>query len=85
MATEEAKAKAVAAAKVKKEKTKISDLTVDSASAKMIEKARKEGVETIFDRAETMKACNIGVQGTCCKMCSQGPCRLPLPKSRHRG
>ena len=85
MATEEAKAKAAAAVKVKKEKTKISDLTVDPASAKMIEKARREGVETIFDRAETMKPCNIGIQGTCCKICSQGPCRLPLPKAGIEG
>ena len=85
MATEEAKAKAAAAVKTKKERTKSSDLTVDPASAKMIDKARNEGVETIFDRAETMKACNIGLQGTCCKMCSQGPCRLPLPKSGIEG
>ena len=85
MATEEAKAKAGAAVKAKKQRTKSSDLTVDPASAKMIDKARNEGVETIFDRAESMKACNIGIQGTCCKICSQGPCRLPLPKAGIEG
>ncbi|MBI4775663.1 MAG: hypothetical protein HY788_16090, partial [Deltaproteobacteria bacterium] len=46
MATEETKAAAIV--KEKKEKPKVSELTIDSASAKMIEKARKEGVETIF-------------------------------------
>jgi hydroxylamine reductase (hybrid-cluster protein) len=42
-------------------------------------------VETIFDRAQTMKPCNIGAQGTCCKNCAQGPCRLPLPKGGIEG
>jgi carbon-monoxide dehydrogenase catalytic subunit len=51
----------------------------------MLQKAQKEGIETIFDRAETMKPCNIGEQGTCCKICSQGPCRLPLPKKGIEG
>jgi carbon-monoxide dehydrogenase catalytic subunit len=51
----------------------------------MLEKAARDGVETIFDRAETMKPCNIGIQGICCKMCAQGPCRLPLPKGGIEG
>ena len=51
----------------------------------MIVRAQKLGVETIFDRAMNMKPCNIGTQGTCCKNCSQGPCRLPLPKGGIEG
>lgn len=51
----------------------------------MIERAQELGVETIFDRAITMKPCNIGNQGTCCKNCAMGPCRLPLPKSGIEG
>jgi len=54
--------------------------SIDPATREMLERAQELGVETIFDRAVTMKACNIGSQGTCCKNCSMGPCRLPLPK-----
>ena len=82
MATEEVK-KVV----VKKVKTppRPEELAIDVASQQMIERSREMGVETIFDRAQTMKACNIGVQGTCCKNCAQGPCRLPLPKGGIEG
>jgi carbon-monoxide dehydrogenase catalytic subunit len=61
------------------------EVTVDVATQQMLGKAQHDGVETIFDRAVTMKACNIGAQGTCCKVCSQGPCRLPLPKGGIEG
>jgi anaerobic carbon-monoxide dehydrogenase catalytic subunit len=54
--------------------------TIDVASQEMIARAHELGVETVFDRAETLKPCAIGVQGICCKNCSMGPCRLPLPK-----
>jgi carbon-monoxide dehydrogenase catalytic subunit len=57
----------------------------DVASQKMIKHAQDLGIETIFDRAENMKACNIGAGGTCCKNCSMGPCRLPLPKGGIEG
>lgn len=72
---------------VKKEKAPVraQDLTVDPASAQMIERAWDLEIETIFDRAQSMKPCNIGVQGTCCKNCAQGPCRLPLPKGGVEG
>ena len=55
-------------------------VTIDVASQEMIRRAQKLGVETVFDRAMSMKPCNIGTQGTCCKNCGMGPCRLPLPK-----
>ncbi len=55
--------------------------SVDTATREMIARAQDLGIETIFDRAEKMKPCNIGSQGTCCKNCGMGPCRLPLPKS----
>jgi len=54
--------------------------TIDVASQQMIKRAQDLGIDTCFDRAVTMKPCNIGVQGTCCKNCSMGPCRLPLPR-----
>ncbi len=83
MSTEEVKKKAVASKA--KAVPKPQELTIDPASALMIERSREMEIETIFDRAQTMKPCNIGVQGTCCKNCSQGPCRLPLPKSGIEG
>ena len=71
--------------KVKKSVVKSQDLSIDPATTKMIDRSREMEIDTIFDRAQTMKACNIGAQGTCCKNCSQGPCRLPLPKSGIEG
>jgi len=59
--------------------------TIDPATQQMIKRAQQLGVDTVFDRAEQMKPCNIGVQGICCKNCSMGPCRLPLPKGGIEG
>ncbi len=82
MASEDVKGKAKDKAKKAPDPR---DLTVDPACQSMIERSRDMEIETIFDRAQSMKPCNIGVQGTCCKNCSQGPCRLPLPKSGIEG
>jgi len=75
--------------KEKKAKTpKLADpvkASIDVATQEMIARAQELGVETVFDRAENMKPCNIGIQGTCCKNCAMGPCRLPLPKSGIEG
>ncbi len=59
--------------------------TIDMATQEMIVRSQKLGIETIFDRAESMKPCNIGLQGTCCKNCAMGPCRLPMPKGGIEG
>ena len=59
--------------------------SIDVATQKMLARAQELGVETVFDRAVTMKPCNIGNQGTCCKNCAMGPCRLPLPKDYDEG
>jgi len=56
--------------------------SIDSASVKMIEKAARDGVNTAFDRAEAMKPCPIGLDGSCCKNCGMGPCRVPLAKGK---
>ncbi len=37
--------------------------SVDQASQQMIRRAQELGVETVFDRAVTMKPCNIGIKG----------------------
>ena len=61
------------------------EASIDPATQQMISRAQELNIETVFDRAQNMKPCNIGVQGTCCKNCSMGPCRLPLPKSGIEG
>lgn len=63
-----------------KKQTPVSELSIDLSTQEMITRSRELGVETAFDRAEKMKPCAIGLQGTCCKNCAMGPCRLPLPK-----
>ena len=82
MSSEDTKLKVV---EKEKKPIKPEEKSVDPATIQMLHKAQKDGVETIFDRAETMKPCNIGIQGTCCKMCAQGPCRLPLTKKDLEG
>ena len=52
------------------------DVTICDATAQMLEKAKRDGVEIAFDRAANMKACPIGADSACCKHCSMGPCRL---------
>jgi len=59
--------------------------TIDKATQEMLARAAQLEIDTVFDRAVTMKPCNIGNQGTCCKNCGMGPCRLPLPKSGIEG
>jgi carbon-monoxide dehydrogenase catalytic subunit len=52
------------------------DCTSCDATAQMIAKARRDGVELAFDRAAGMKPCPIGAESACCKHCFMGPCRL---------
>ena len=60
----------------KKKEIDIKDVTICDATRQMLEKARKDGVETAFDRAASMRACPIGKDSACCKHCAMGPCRL---------
>jgi carbon-monoxide dehydrogenase catalytic subunit len=59
--------------------------SIDLATQEMIARAQTLDIDTVFDRAAAMKPCNIGMQGTCCKICAMGPCRLPLPKAGIEG
>jgi carbon-monoxide dehydrogenase catalytic subunit len=52
------------------------DVTTCDATAQMLKKAERDGVETAFHRAADMKACPIGADSACCKHCAMGPCRL---------
>jgi len=56
--------------------------SIDTATNEMIDKALREGVNTAFDRAQALKPCPIGAEGSCCSNCSMGPCRIPLPRGR---
>ncbi|MFA5110201.1 MAG: anaerobic carbon-monoxide dehydrogenase catalytic subunit, partial [Desulfobaccales bacterium] len=63
----------------------VNKVTIDPATKAMLKKAQAEGIETIFDRAQTMKPCPIGAEGACCRICAQGPCRVPPPKKAKEG
>lgn len=54
----------------------IKDATSCDATAQMLRKAERDGVETAFHRAANMKPCPIGAESACCKHCFMGPCRL---------
>ena len=60
MTTEEVKDKTAVSTKKEKKAVSAKDLTIDPATVKMIERSRELEIETIFDRAQTMKPCNIG-------------------------
>ena len=62
-------------AKAKKEPD-IKDWTICEATAQMLARTRRDGVDTAWDRAANMKACPIGAESGCCKHCAMGPCRL---------
>ena len=57
------------------------DSLVSSKMIPLLEKAKEDGAETIWDRTEKMKAqCGFGLQGLCCRNCAMGPCRIsPVP------
>ena len=43
----------------------------------LLEKAKKEGVKTAWDRYEDqLPQCGFGETGLCCRHCLQGPCRI---------
>lgn len=53
------------------------ELTIWEDGQKMIEKARREGVETVWDRFEQQTpACKFCELGLTCKNCNMGPCRI---------
>jgi carbon-monoxide dehydrogenase catalytic subunit len=49
----------------------------------MRERAKAEGVETIWDRYAALGTqCKVGELGICCTVCHLGPCNLGLPGSK---
>jgi anaerobic carbon-monoxide dehydrogenase catalytic subunit len=61
---------------VKAKEVNVRDWTTCEATAQMLEKAQRDGVQTAFDRASDMKPCPIGAKSACCRICGMGPCRL---------
>ncbi|HEU0265119.1 MAG TPA: anaerobic carbon-monoxide dehydrogenase catalytic subunit, partial [Geobacterales bacterium] len=61
--------------------------TSDPAAREMLEVAKREGYETVWDRLEAQKPqCRMGQEGICCRICSMGPCRInPNGKKPDRG
>lgn len=50
---------------------------VSSDMVSLLEKGKKDGVETIWDRVQSMKTqCGFGLKGLCCRICAMGPCRI---------
>ncbi len=54
----------------------IQEASICETTLQMLEKAKKDGAQTCFDRANDMSACPIGEKSACCKNCSMGPCRM---------
>jgi len=52
-------------------------ISLNAIDDQLVEKAAKDGVETMWDRKEAMKApCGFGERGVCCRICAMGPCRI---------
>jgi len=68
-------------------KSKPESLTIWPDAQAMIEKARRDGVKTVWDRmAEQRPACKFCKEGLTCSKCVMGPCRItPGRAKRQRG
>src|SRR3972149_57528 len=63
--------------------TVATQVRTDPASLEMRERARTEGISTIWDRYEALGTqCKVGELGICCTVCHLGPCNLGLPGSK---
>lgn len=52
-------------------------VSLDPSVCEMAEKAKKKGIETVWDRYQAMlPQCGFGETGLCCRHCLQGPCRI---------
>jgi carbon-monoxide dehydrogenase catalytic subunit len=70
-----------------KEKIHMKDRSIDSATIKMLEKAKGDDVCTAFDRSDAQEPrCGFGDLGVCCQQCYMGPCRVdPFGKGAQLG
>ena len=66
-----------------KETKKTEDRAWDAASIALIDKAKRDGIDTCFDRMETQgNQCAFGKSGVCCRICYMGPCRITKTSPR---
>ncbi len=61
--------------------------SVDPASLEMLEIADREGYSSIWNRSQKQQPqCAYGQLGSCCRICSMGPCRIdPFGEDPSRG
>nr|WP_274521963.1 anaerobic carbon-monoxide dehydrogenase catalytic subunit [Ectothiorhodospira lacustris] len=56
-------------------------MTPDPGVGQMLHRMEALGIETTFDRFDAQKAhCGFGLDGTCCRICNMGPCKV-TPRS----
>lgn len=63
-------------------------LEFDQLAEALLEKAERDGAETMWDRRKALKTqCGFGENGICCRICVMGPCRVGLTtdKGAQRG
>ncbi len=60
----------------KKKQRTPQERSLDPAAQEMLIRADELGLGTAFSRAEQMAPCPIGADGSCCRLCFMGPCRL---------
>jgi carbon-monoxide dehydrogenase catalytic subunit len=55
----------------------LEERVTDLASLEMLRKAERECIVTSFSRMDNQQTqCNFGMNGTCCRICHMGPCRI---------
>lgn len=61
--------------------------SADPASQKMIEQAKTDNIEIVWDRYDLMQPqCGFGQLGICCRICNMGPCRIdPFGEGSQKG
>ena len=58
-------------------------MTIDLNSKVLIEKAERDGVETMYKRKLGYNVqCGFGLKGVCCRNCGMGPCRISAKTPR---
>lgn len=68
----------------KGKKRKPEESSIDPATIEMLKIADEENIPTMFSRADEMKPCAFGSEGSCCRVCGMGPCRLGGPDKEEK-
>jgi carbon-monoxide dehydrogenase catalytic subunit len=62
--------------KSKSETLPVLNNTANLTDAQLCEQVSTDEAVTVFERVREMKPCPFGQDGTCCRVCSMGPCRV---------